>query len=68
MKKVKPKSINGKFVSGSILVEMCKAYVQTINQGQMPNIENAWNYVCKSECNKALLTAIGEFDKNVSNM
>jgi hypothetical protein len=34
----------------------------------MPNIENAWNYVCKSECNKALNEAIFEFEKNVLNM
>ena len=28
----------------------------------MPNIENAWNYICKNECNKAIDESLQKFD------
>lgn len=53
-KKIKPKSINGKYLNGSMLIELCKAYIQAMNTGNMPNIETAWTYLCKNESHKAL--------------
>ena len=53
-KKIRPKTINGKFLNGSMLIELCKAYIQAMNTGNMPNIENAWTYLCKNESHKAL--------------
>lgn len=53
-KKVKPKTINGKFLNGSMLIELCKAYILAMNTGSMPNIESAWTYLCKNESHKAL--------------
>ncbi len=53
-KKVKPKTMNGKFLNGGMLIELCKAYIQAMNTGNMPNIENAWTYLCKNESHKAL--------------
>lgn len=54
IKKVKSKTLNGKFINGEMMVELCKAYVQAINNGGLPNIENAWKYVVKNECYKLL--------------
>ena len=28
---IKPKIINGRYINGEILVEICKAYIDTIN-------------------------------------
>jgi len=52
--KVKPKIINGKKLSGPMMATLAQSYVTAINNGAVPNIESAWNYICKSECHKAI--------------
>jgi hypothetical protein len=37
-----------------MLLEITKAYILAINSGSVPNIENAWTYLCKQESHKAL--------------
>lgn len=41
------KKINGKAMDGSTWVELVQVYVQTINEGGVPNIESSWTYICK---------------------
>lgn len=53
-KKIRPKMINGKILNSRMLIELCKAYIQAMNTGNMPNIENAWTYLCKNESYKAM--------------
>ena len=36
--KVKPKMINGKFVSGEMLLELAHSYANAINGGSVPSI------------------------------
>ena len=50
---VKVKELNGKVLNGNMLVELARQYVTAINNGSVPNIENAWSFICKSENNKA---------------
>jgi hypothetical protein len=38
MRKVKPKILNGKFVTGEMLLELADAYTESINSGTLPNI------------------------------
>ena len=45
-KKVKPKTLNNKQLTGEMLLELATAYTQAINEGSVPNIQNAWSYVC----------------------
>ena len=52
-KRVHPKSLNGRFITGETLLELCEAYTQAINQGNVPCIESAWSYVCKNESLRA---------------
>lgn len=33
-----------------------------INNGAVPNIESAWNYICKAECSKAIDECYGKFE------
>ncbi len=47
---VKPKVMNGKKLDGGMLAWLLENYVTSINQGAIPNIENAWSYMCKNEC------------------
>ena len=48
-KKIKPKMLCGRNLNGIMLLEVCKSYIESINKGSLPNIENAWNYVKKNE-------------------
>ena len=53
-KKLKPKQMQNAYLSGPQLVQLAKAYIETMNGGRVPNIESAWGYVCKAEGEKAL--------------
>ena len=63
MHRVKPKMLNGKKLNGSMMVTLPQSYVQSINNGVVPNIENAWNYICKNECAKAMEESLRSFDE-----
>jgi len=49
----KPKTLNGKLLNGSMFVLLARSYLSAINDGAVPNIEDAWGYLCKNECMKA---------------
>lgn len=34
--------------------DLIQSYLTAINGGAVPNIENAWTYICQNECHKAL--------------
>lgn len=46
LNRIKPKLLNGKKLTGSMLAGLVQNYVQAINQGVVPNIQNAWSYIC----------------------
>ena len=54
LRKTKPKFIKEKTLNGSMLIELSKAYIEAINKGGVPNIENAWKYIVKNESYKNL--------------
>lgn len=62
MRKVKPKSLNGKLVTGEMLGGLAIAYTEAINKGSVPNIEGAWSYVCQTECIKSVEICTKQFD------
>ena len=53
-KKLRVKIVNGKKVNGPMLADLCASYTDAINSGQVPSIESAWSYMCKSQCETAL--------------
>jgi len=53
-KKVKPKTLNGKFITGEMLLELCYSYTKAVNKGSVPSIKSAWSYVCQNECQRAI--------------
>lgn len=61
-KRVKPKQLNGKQVTGEMLLELAQAYTSAINEGSVPNIQNAWSYVCQNECNRAIEESIQRYN------
>lgn len=48
--RIKPKIVNGKKLNGEMLYNLLLSYVEAINKGAVPNIENAWSYICRNEC------------------
>ena len=51
---VRPKKINDKTLNGTMLISLCKGFMEAINKGHIPNVESAWFYVCKNEGLKAI--------------
>lgn len=62
--RIRPKMMHGKKLNGEMLYNLTLSYVDAINKGAVPNIESAWSYICKNECQKASYDAYEKFEKN----
>ena len=60
--KAKVKTLNGKPLSGGMLVGLLQSYVTSINEGAVPNIDNAWSYICKNQCGNALNSSLKDYE------
>lgn len=40
---------------------LLNSYVTAINNGAVPNIENAWNYMCEEKCAQAFQYSLSYF-------
>lgn len=65
-KRVKPKTLNGKFITGEMLLELCQSYATAINKGSVPSIKNAWSYVWQNECERAIQESIRSFEDSMN--
>jgi exonuclease VII large subunit len=63
MNRIKPKQLNSKPLNGEMLYNLAKSYVDSINSGAVPSIESSWSYICKNECQKAMMDAYQIFEK-----
>ena len=54
--------MNNMVLNGPMYAELVKSYMTAINEGAVPNIENAWSYVCRNECMKAMVEGIETYD------
>ena len=66
LKKTKPKKLNGKLLSGAMLVEFIQSILDSINSGGIPVIENSWKYIMKNECIKSSKKLINKFIKEIN--
>ena len=48
-----------------MLAGLIQNYVQAINSGIVPNIQNAWSYICQNECQKAMEKSLKTFDEEL---
>jgi hypothetical protein len=60
--RVKPKTLNGKKLTGAMMATLAESYVLAINNGAVPSIDNAWSYICKNECHKAIEESLTSFE------
>jgi hypothetical protein len=44
-----------------MILELALAYTNAINSGSVPNIQNAWTYVCQNECHRAIEDAVVKY-------
>ena len=65
-KKIKPKQLNGRNLTGTMFVELIQAYIESINQGSVPNIENAWSSLCKNENLRAIKQAVASYESQMA--
>ena len=59
---VKAKTLNGSQLSPEMFLILAQNYVDAINQGAVPNIENAWTYICQNESKKSMEKSLEIFD------
>ena len=64
-KKVRPKKLNGSYITGEMLLELCESYTKAFNTGGVPCIESAWNYVCRSQCQKTINELLAKYQSIV---
>ena len=62
LNKMRPKTMNNRILNGGMYAELTKSYVNAINNGAVPNIENTWSLVCRTECMKVMHTAIETYE------
>lgn len=65
--RVKPKMLNGAELNGDMLAGLVTSYVNSINTGVVPNIQTAWSYICKSECQKAVEESLKIFESEMDD-
>jgi hypothetical protein len=46
--------LNGKVLNGTLLSELIESYVNQINNGACPNIEDAWTIMTRLENERAI--------------
>ena len=63
--RMKPKVINQKKLNGEMYTSLLGNYVKAINEGAVPNIENAWNYMCREQCEKTAAEAYQSFENKL---
>ena len=54
--------MNGLKLNGQMILDLITSYVDAINRGAVPNIQQAWIYICKNECQKSLDEALWNFE------
>ena len=55
--------MHDKKLNGEMLFNLAQSYVIAINKGAVPNIESAWSYICKNECQKAQYESYSKFER-----
>jgi hypothetical protein len=51
-----------------MLLELCYSYTEAINTGTLPNIQNAWSYVCQNECQRAIGESISTYESQMKQV
>lgn len=67
-KKLPAKQLNKQFINGPMLSDLAIAYCKALNQGVIPKINSAWEYMVDSENTKGLETAFKSLSKQIESI
>jgi hypothetical protein len=59
LRRITAKKMNGQYIDGPRLIALAEAYIDSVNNGGAPCIENAWEFVRKFENKKTTEKTIG---------
>lgn len=59
--------MSGQKLSGAMYADLVINYVTAINKGAVPNIENAWTYISKGECQKGMEKSYESFCEDLTS-
>ena len=63
----KPKIFNGKKITGPILADLLKIFIDSINSGIVPNINTAWDNIILDEIQKVYEFCKNSWKQNIEN-
>ena len=66
--KTNVKKINNRNVNGNIFLDMIKQYIQIVNDGNVPNLDNTWTYLCDQENQRAMEFTIQQIQEELKNL
>lgn len=49
-------------------LHILRSYVNSINDGAVPNIETAWTYMCQEKCMKTYENCLELFEDEISEL
>lgn len=61
-----PKKMHGQTLTGPMLVELTRSYVDAINNGAVLTISTAWENVVQQECQKAINLAMKTYETKIT--
>ena len=64
MQQVRVKEVRGNPLNGPMLSDLIEQYTNAINDGAVPNIQNAEMYIFKDQCQKALQNSVRHFEES----
>lgn len=62
----KPKTIDGKMLSGAMFGGLVRSYVKAINEGGVPTISSAWEGVSQQECVDAKANSLAAYQASMT--
>jgi len=67
-KRAWPKMLNNQFINGPMLADLAASYTKSLNQGGIPKIDSAWEYMCESENQKGLEYAFKSMKNEIQHL
>jgi hypothetical protein len=64
----RPMHVKGYPLTGAMLAMLCESYVTAVNDGRVPDIKDAWTYVCDAQRSQLEQKAVVDFSEEVNKL
>jgi hypothetical protein len=61
-----PKCFGSSYLTGELFVDLWTSYVDAINQGKVPTIDTAWEYIWAFQCEKQIKILLNSYEVEVA--